>query len=137
MASGPTAYSLAIDSSALLAIELREPGYEELVEKLSKTPNPCIGAPTLFEATMVWLNRFQTDPRTTLFRTLQDADADIVAFDEECYEIALAAFQKYGKGRHPAALNFGDCMAYAIAVDQNVPLLYVGNDFLKTDIRRA
>lgn len=137
MASDPTVYSLVVDSSALLAIELKEPGYEELVAKLSKSPTPCIGAPTMFEAAMVWLGRFGSDPRTTIFRTVRDADVEVVAFDEECYEIALAAFQKYGKGRHPAALNLGDCMAYAVSIDQNAPLLFVGDDFSKTDVRRA
>ena len=65
------------------------------------------------------------------------AKVAVIPFDAEQASLARAAFIKYGKGRHPAALNFGDCAAYALAKSKNVPLLYKGNDFAKTDILGA
>jgi ribonuclease VapC len=62
---------------------------------------------------------------------------NIAAFDHQQATLALAAFARYGKGRHPAALNFGDCCAYALAKSMNLPLLYKGNDFAQTDIASA
>ena len=132
-----TEFSLVADSSAIVSIELREPGYLGLVDKLAESPAPCIGAPTLFEASMVLQSRSGEDPRNAIFRILKDADMAVVPFDEECYQIALAAFQRFGKGRHPASLNFGDCLAYAMAINENAPLLFVGDDFAKTDIQSA
>ena len=61
----------------------------------------------------------------------------VVAIDKEMTSLALDAFRRYGKGRHPAALNFGDCFAYACAKHHKVPLLYKGNDFSQTDVESA
>ena len=68
---------------------------------------------------------------------LRSIGAEIVPFQEEHYEAAVSAFLRYGKGRHPARLNFGDCMSYALAVITGLPLLYTGDDFSKTDIQSA
>jgi len=68
---------------------------------------------------------------------LRSIGAEIVPFTEEHYDAAVSAFLRYGKGRHPAGLNFGDCMSYAFARVSGLPLLYVGTDFSKTDITAA
>ena len=65
---------------------------------------------------------------------LADAEAEIVSFDHEQAKLARSAFLRFGKGRHPAALNFGDCAAYALAKSRGVPLLFKGEDFARTDI---
>jgi len=68
---------------------------------------------------------------------LRAIGAEIVPFTEEHYDVAVSAFLRYGKGRHPAALNFGDCVSYALARASGLPLLYTGTDFSKTDITPA
>jgi ribonuclease VapC len=68
---------------------------------------------------------------------LRNADAEVVPFTEEHLDAAIDAFLRFGKGRHRAALNFGDCMAYAVAAVAGMPLLYTGNDFAQTDIPAA
>jgi len=68
---------------------------------------------------------------------LRNISAEIVPFTEEHYEAAVSAFLRYGKGQHPAGLNFGDCMSYALAIVSGLPLLYTGKDFSKTDIQAA
>ena len=72
-----------------------------------------------------------------LDRLLDRAGCQIVALDVEQAKIARSAFQRYGKGRHPAGLNFGDCFAYALARETGYPLLYVGQDFARTDVVTA
>jgi ribonuclease VapC len=68
---------------------------------------------------------------------LRDLDATVIPFSEEDSRLALQAFLRFGKGRHPAALNFGDCLAYATALIANQPLLFVGDDFSQTDLTAA
>ena len=86
---------------------------------------------------MVLSGRLQRDARPTLYGLLRNMGAEIVPFTEEHYEAALSAFLRYGKGRHPAGLNFGDCMSYAFARVSGLPLLYTGGDFSKTDVPTA
>ena len=86
---------------------------------------------------MVLSARTGTDARFSLGRGLRRLQVEIVPFTEEHYEAAVSAFLRYGKGRHPAGLNFGDCMSYALAVVSGLPLLYTGNDFSKTDVQAA
>jgi ribonuclease VapC len=81
--------------------------------------------------------RLSSDARPRLMGYLHKMNAEIVAFSPEHYEAAVDAFLRFGKGRHPARLNFGDCMSYAIASVAGLPLLYTGSDFSKTDIQAA
>ncbi len=83
---------------------------------------------------MVVSSRLHCDARPRVTELLRRAGAEVIPFTEEHYEVALDAFLRYGKGRHPAALNFGDCLAYAVARLSGLPLLYVGDDFSKTDL---
>ncbi len=72
-----------------------------------------------------------------LDKVLNAPRIEVVAFDQRIFENAREAFDRFGRGRHPAKLNFGDCMAYAVAKAHDVPLLYKGDDFARTDIRAA
>jgi len=127
---------MILDSSAIVAILLEEPGRERLVERVSSTA-AAVGAPTLAEAGMVLSSRLGRDARPLLSTFLRRAEVEIIPFREEHWEAALDAFQRFGKGRHPAALNMGDCLAYAVASVAALPLLFKGEDFTKTDIPAA
>ena len=127
---------MIVDSSALVAIVLREPGWEALVDKLSAGPAGT-GAPTLAEAGVVLTAKLGPRGRSLLARVVQEARIAVVPFTDEHWPIAIDAYARFGKGRHAAALNFGDCLTYAVASLASQPLLYVGEDFAKTDLPRA
>jgi len=128
---------LIVDSSALVAIVFEEPGYEPLLEKL-QAPGPVgLGAPTAVETTIVLSARLGRDARGLLARLVQEGEIAIVPFGEAHYGAALDAWLRFGKGRHPASLNLGDCMAYATATLAGRPLLCVGDDFAQTDLELA
>jgi ribonuclease VapC len=126
-----------LDSSAIVAIVLREPGFETLVAKLARAEALAVGAPTLAEAGIVLTARLGRDARGLLHGLLREWDAVGVAFGEEHWREAVAAYARFGRGRHPAQLNFGDCMAYAVAALAGEPLLCTGRDFPKTDLTLA
>lgn len=128
---------MVLDSSVLVAVALREPGYESLVAKAGKANRVFVGAPNAFETALVLATRFQEDPRPMIAGLLRSMNAEIVEFGTEHYEVAVSAFLRFGKGRHPAGLNFGDCMSYALAAVSGHPLLYSGNDFSCTDVKSA
>jgi ribonuclease VapC len=86
---------------------------------------------------MVLSARTGRDARGEIARSLRRLQILVIPFTEEHFEVAADAFHRYGKGRHPAALNFGDCMSYAVAAVGGFPLLYTGNDFAQTDIQAA
>lgn len=125
---------MIIDTSALLAIVFREPGFERLVDLLSAAESIGIGAPTLAETGIVLQARLGKDPSGLLARLLQEFAIVTVSFGEAHGREAIAAYARFGRGRHEAALNFGDCLAYAIARLAGEPLLAVGGDFEKTDL---
>ena len=127
---------MIVDSSVLVAIVLREAGWEAFVEKLS-TGQAGAGAPTLAEAGMVLTARLGPRGRSLLARVVQEAAIAVVPFTDEHWPIAIDAYARFGKGRHAAALNFGDCLTYAVASLAGQPLLYVGEDFARTDLPRA
>ncbi|HYW12475.1 MAG TPA: type II toxin-antitoxin system VapC family toxin [Longimicrobium sp.] len=128
---------MIVDSSAVVAILLQEPGHEELVAKLATAPSAAIGAPTLTECGMVLTARLGTRGRVLLDAFLARFGLVEVPFGERHWRIALDAFETFGKGRHPASLNFGDCMSYSVARLANRPLLCIGNDFPRTDLPLA
>ncbi len=126
---------MIVDASALIALVLREPGWERLVGALDAAPYVAIGAPTLAEALIVLTAR--DVPATVVPALLATADIQVLPFgDDHAYE-AAAAYRRFGKGRHPASLNYGDCLAYAVARLADAPLLNVGDDFARTDARAA
>jgi ribonuclease VapC len=126
-----------LDSSAVVAMLLREPGADLLEAKAAGAQALGIGAPTFVETLMVLSSRFGPDAAGHLEGFLQRSEAVVVSFSEEHAREAAEAFARFGKGRHRAALNFGDCMSYAVAKLAGQPLLCTGNDFAKTDLRLA
>lgn len=128
---------MILDSSAVAAVFFQEPGYEALLEKIYRTSTLAIGAPTLTEATIVLSSRLSRDARGLVARFLQEAGVDVLPFTDAHFGTATDAWLRYGKGRHSAALNFGDCLAYATARLARQPLLATGQDFSRTDLDLA
>ena len=128
---------MVLDSSALVAIHLEEPGYQQLIARMRQAGGVAVGVPTLLETAIVLTSRLRRDVRPDLHAFLRHMDVQVVPFSEEHLDAAMEAFLRFGKGRHPAALNFGDCMSYAVASLSQQPLLYTGSDFAKTDLPPA
>jgi ribonuclease VapC len=126
-----------VDSSAVVAVLFRESRQEELVTKLEDAAVVAIGAPTLFETGMVMLGVLGERGRGLTAQFLESFEVEVIPFGESHWQAAVEAFSRYGKGRHPASLNYGDCMSYAVARIARKPLLYIGNDFVQTDIEAA
>jgi ribonuclease VapC len=128
---------MVLDSSAIVAIYLREPGYERLIERIDAAEVVVIGVPTLLETIMLLTLRLDQDTRATVFAFLRRLEAEIVPLNQEHLDAATSAFIRYGRGRHTAALNYGDCMAYAVATVAGMTLLFSGGGFAETDIAQA
>jgi ribonuclease VapC len=126
-----------VDTSAILAIVFKEPGYESLIDKLLAPGRKGVGTPTLAEAGLVLTGRLEGDADAQVSGILQQFEIVPVPFGEGHWRAAVEAFRRFGKGRHPAALSFGDCLSYATAKLADRPLLFVGEDFSKTDLRAA
>jgi ribonuclease VapC len=125
---------IAVDSSALMAILLSEPEADACAAALEAEPHVLISAGTMAEALIVAARRNLRDEMETLIKDL--AIEDISVTPAAARRIA-AAYERWGKGVHPAGLNFGDCFAYEAAKEHACPLLFVGDDFTKTDIASA
>jgi ribonuclease VapC len=123
-----------VDTSAVVAILLREPGHERLVDALAAATRVGIGAPTLVEAGIVLSHRLGVDARGLLARFRETAGIEVVPFGDAHAAAAVEAWLRFGKGRHRAGLNFGDCQSYAVARLAGEPLLFVGEDFAQTDL---
>ncbi|MFO7894026.1 MAG: type II toxin-antitoxin system VapC family toxin [Longimicrobiales bacterium] len=128
---------MIVDTSAILAIVFREPGYETLLARLQDAHGAAVGSPTLAETGIVLHARLGDDSRGLLERLLDELAIQEIPFGEIHWREAVDAFRRFGKGRHPAGLNFGDCLTYAAAKLSGEALLYVGEDFSRTDLDRA
>ena len=128
---------MVIDTSALVAILSDEPDASRLEAAIELDPVRLISANTLLEASIVIESRFGEAGGRELDILLHKAHVEIVSFDQEQTELAREAYRRYGKGRHPAALNFGDCFAYALCSARGEALLFKGNDFERTDLKSA
>ena len=128
---------MTLDSSALIAILFAEPGYLELVDRVLEADDVRVGAPTLVEASLVMSGRRRAPSTREVEGLVAELGVTVVPFGEAEWRLAVDAFVRYGRGRHPAALNFGDCLAYATAKSLGDPLLFVGDDFSKTDVASA
>jgi ribonuclease VapC len=126
-----------VDSSAIVAILLKEPGHGHLRDRLVDAEQASIGAPTVTESSLVLCSRLGRVGKTLLARFLQEAEIAVVEFTADHWTVAADAFIAYGKGRHRAGLNFGDCMTYAVARLAGEPLLCLGDDFPTTDLELA
>jgi ribonuclease VapC len=125
---------LIVDSSAIVAIFLRESGFYSLLSTIFEVDSVGIGAPTAAETGIVLTNRLQRDATEPLTHFFEEAEIEIIPFTDRHWQRAIEAYMRFGKGRHPAALNFGDCMTYATASLAGEPLLCRGDDFSKTDL---
>ena len=128
---------MVIDSSAIVAILRLEPEAEKFVEIIDVAERKLIAAPNLLEVEMVISGSKGIDGYGRIDRFLSETGIDIVPFTAEHAAAARNAFLRYGKGRHRAALNFGDCIAYATARLEDMPLLFKGDDFRLTDVEAA
>ncbi|HJW68121.1 MAG TPA: type II toxin-antitoxin system VapC family toxin [Candidatus Binatia bacterium] len=128
---------MILDSSAVVAVFLKEPGAEDLVTRLGPARGVGIGAPTLVEAGIVLTARMGEHAQALLSQFLTEFGIVTVPFGEEHWRAAVEAYRRFGKGRHAAALDFGDCMSYATAKLSRQPLLCTGRDFAGTDLAIA
>jgi len=125
---------MVIDTSALLAIFLAEPERMRFLNLIVEAPARLISAANVLETGIILEARRGEAAGREFDLFIVRATLDVVSVDGEQVEIARSAWRKYGKGRHPAALNFGDCFAYALAKSSGEPLLAKGTDFTLTDI---
>ncbi|MBP2547367.1 ribonuclease VapC [Neorhizobium galegae] len=127
-----------LDTSAIIEYFLDGPEYDRIAAALAKSESGFYVSPTvIFEATTVLAGKRQiaVDDATRLIANfLDELNAEILPITGETARSALEAFSRYGKGRHPARLNFGDCFSYAGAKASGAALLYVGEDFRRTDL---
>ncbi len=128
---------MTLDSSALIAILFGEYGHLDLVDRILAADHVRIGTPTVVETSMVFTSRRRSEGASEVQEFLQELGVTIVPFGEREWHAAVAAFLRFGRRRHPAALNFGDCLAYAVAQVAHDSLLFVGDDFAKTDVTAA
>ena len=125
---------MVVDTSALLAILQDEPEREACAEAIASAPSRCASAATLVEASMVMESRYGAVGIQDLDLLIETARIEIVAVDRQQANVARRAFRDFGRGRHPAGLNYGDCFAYALAHVRGERLLAKGDDFTKTDL---
>ncbi len=128
---------MVIDSSALIAIMEGEPERRPFIEAITAADTRLVGAPTMLEASMVVLSRTGEGRLQDLRDFCARGAVETVPFGPEHVDLAVDTFRRFGKGRHPAALNFGDCFSYALAKATGEPLLFKGDDFSQTDVKRA
>ena len=128
---------MTLDTSALVAILLSEAGALDLVDKILEADVVRVGTPTLVETAAVLAHRQRRPALPEVHGLIDELDVMVVPFGAAEWEAATLAYERFGRGRHKAALNFGDCLAYATAATADDSLLFLGNDFAKTDIRRA
>jgi ribonuclease VapC len=126
-----------IDTSALVAILDQEPEAERIVRTLASAPERSLSAANLVETGIVMQARRGDDGARDLDLLLAKLRVDIAAVTASQADIARKPFRRYGRGRHPANLNFGDCFAYALAKDKSASLLFKGSDFGQTDVMAA
>jgi ribonuclease VapC len=125
---------IAVDTSALMAIVLNEPEAEACVGAITADDDLMVSAGTVAEALIVSARR---NVGGEMARLIEGAGFEIVSVTASTARGVADAYGRWGRGVHPAALNFGDCFAYALAKDRRCPLLFVGEDFAKTDVENA
>ena len=130
---------MTLDTSALVAVLFAESGYMDLVDAILEADVVRVGAPTLVETSLVFSSRAGRTGKDALGidPLIKELGITIAPFGEREWRRATEAFARYGRGRHKASLNFGDCLAYATASVGADSLLFVGDDFRHTDIDAA
>jgi ribonuclease VapC len=130
-----------VDASAIVAMIVAEPESIQLIETLDAAKSDRITAPVaIFEATAA-IARIRAcsliDAQTLVRDFLREAEIQVVPMTEHHADLAANAMQRFGKGRNPASLNMGDCFGYAVAKAANIPILFIGDDFTRTDLIAA
>ena len=125
---------MVLDTSAVHSILRKEGVADRLIAALEKADTRSMSAATLVESAIVMQARYGDSGEREIDVFLQRAGVDVVPVMTDHAEIARSAFRRFGKGRHPAGLNFGDCFSYALAILLGEGLLFVGDDFGKTDV---
>lgn len=128
---------MVIDTSALIAIFFDEPEAERFASLMDATATRLVSAVSWVETSIVVRQRLGDEAEARVIRELEAAGLEIVGVEARHAELAREAFRIYGRGRHAAALNFGDCFSYALARARDLPLLFKGEDFSRTDIDSA
>ena len=128
---------MVLDTSALVCILLAEPKADDFAQAIANAPENVISGPTWVEASMVITARLGSEGHALLIELLEGSRIAVAPCDEALAHDAYDAWLKYGRGRHAAGLNFGDCFSYALAKQRAEPLLFKGNDFAQTDIVAA
>ena len=128
---------MIVDASTLLAVVFQEPGHEEILRRIEASGAVAAGAPTLAGTGIVLTARLGPAAAGLVERMLDEFGIQEIPFGEVHWREAVDAYRRFGKGRHPAALNFGDCMTYAVASLAGEPLLFTGADFALTDLESA
>jgi ribonuclease VapC len=128
---------MTLDSSALIAILFAEAGHLALVDRILDAESVRIATPTLVETSLVFAGRRRAKAAGEVEALVHELGVSVAPFGEREWHAAVEAFLRFGRGRHKAALNFGDCLAYASAAVANDSLLFVGDDFARTDIAAA
>ena len=129
-----TENALVLDASVVVAIVLKEPGYEAALERVLAAEVTGMGAPSMVEAMIVLSSKLRKDARPLVRELLRAWGTQVVPFTDEHADLAVQGFLKFGKGRHKAGLNFGDCMTYGVARESGAELAYCGVDFARTDV---
>lgn len=126
--------ALVVDTSAAVAILTGEPDADDLIERISDAMPRLMSTGTLLELSIVMEARLGPAGQGVVERFVRDSEIELVPVERTHVDRALEGWRRFGKGRHKAALNFGDCFSYALAIASGYPLLYIGNDFTHTDI---
>jgi ribonuclease VapC len=125
---------MVIDTSAILAILQREPERRSFIEAIESADSTRMSVASLVESSMVIESRYGSEGLRDLDRFISLANIELTPVDKEQAQLARSAFSRFGKGRHRAGLNYGDCFSYAAAISLGEPLLCKGDDFIHTDV---
>jgi ribonuclease VapC len=124
---------MVVDTSALVAILLREPDGDLFAERIAIASSPILSAASYVELAIVACSR-GIAARVLVEATLEEVGVAVVPVSLAQARLAADAYARYGRGHHPARLNYGDCFAYALAKERGEPLLFKGGDFARTDV---
>ena len=128
---------MVIDTSAIVSIIFAEPDAEQMATAIDAADQRLVSAATALEASVVIESEMDDTGRIELDLLIYRARIEIVPFSADQFEIARRAYRVYGRGRHPAGLNLGDCFSYALSKSTGYPLLFKGDDFRQTDVVAA
>jgi len=128
---------MVVDTSAIVSIIEAEAGWQRFFDAMAETPELSMSTATWVELGIVAIARLRPGAENEAATLCEDFEVEIVPLDLEQSLLAREAFRRFGKGRHPAGLNLGDCFSFALARQRGEPLLFKGDDFVHTDVEPA